>query len=184
MTSRLRFKQPVSVLVVVHTPALRILLLERVSPPGFWQSVTGSLEAGETPAQAALREVAEETGIIVAPGQLDDWQRSNRFEIRPEWRHRYDPTVTHNVEHVFSLWVADDQTIRLAPDEHRASLWLPLDQAAKKVFSWTNRDAILQLRARLSDQPPNADGEVHSRDDPSDVAPEPKPSSDFRQSGQ
>lgn len=184
MTPTVPFKQPVSVLVVVHTPALQILLLERVSPPGFWQSVTGSLEPGETPAQAALRELAEETGIAAATGQLEDWQRSNRFEIRPEWRHRYDPNVTHNVEHVFSLQVADEQPIRLAADEHRALLWLPLDRAAKKVFSWTNRAAILQLRARLAGQRPGADCEVQSRDDKSDVAPEPKPSSDFRQSGQ
>ncbi|MDT3670704.1 MAG: dihydroneopterin triphosphate diphosphatase [Aromatoleum sp.] len=184
MTRTLPFKQPVSILVVVHTLTLRILLLERVSPPGFWQSVTGSLEAGETPAQAALREVAEETGIVVAPGQLDDWHRSNRFEIRPEWRHRYDPAVTHNVEHVFSLQVADDQAVRLAADEHRAMLWLPLDQAAEKVFSWTNRDAILQLGARLSDQRPPPDCEHQSRADPSDIAAEPEPSSNFRQSGQ
>lgn len=182
MTSLLRFKQPVSVLVVVHTAALRILLLERVSPPGFWQSVTGSLEPGETPAQAAQREVAEETGIIVTPGQLDDWQRCNRFEIRPEWRHRYDPTVTHNLEHVFSVQVAEDQAIRLAADEHRALLWLPLEQAAEKVFSWTNRAAILQLRTRLSGQRPGCD--VQSPADPPNGAPDPKPSSDFRQSGQ
>ena len=184
MTRARPFKQPVSVLVVVHTRTLRFLLLERVSPPGFWQSVTGSLEAGETPAQAALREVAEETGIVVAPGQLDDWRRSNRFEIRPEWRHRYDPTVTHNVEHVFSLQVADDQAVRLAADEHRALLWLPLDQAAEKVFSWTNRDAILQLRARLSAQGPTTDCELQPRADSSGVAAESDPSSDFRQSGQ
>ncbi|WP_332671521.1 dihydroneopterin triphosphate diphosphatase [Aromatoleum sp.] len=184
MTSPLRFKQPVSVLVVVHTPALQILLLERVSPPGFWQSVTGSLEPGETPAQAALREVAEETGVVAAPRQLDDWQRCNRFEIRPEWRHRYDPAVTHNVEHVFSLQVADGQATRLAEDEHRALLWLPLDQAAEKVFSWTNRAAILQLQARLSGQRPTADRAVQSREDSPDVAADATPSSDFRQSGQ
>lgn len=146
------FKQPVSVLVVVHTPALRILLLERIFPPEFWQSVTGSLEAGETPVQAALREVAEETGIVAAPEQLDDWGQTNRFEIRPEWRVRYDPAVTHNTEHVFSLCVGDGAAVRLAPDEHRALLWLPPDEAAEKVFSWTNRDAILQLAARHSNR--------------------------------
>jgi len=180
MTSPPRFKQPVSVLVVVHTAALQILLLERVSPPGFWQSVTGSLEPGETPAQAALREVAEETGVVPSPGQLDDWQRCNRFAIRPEWRHRYDPTVTHNIEHVFSLQVADDQPIRLAADEHRALLWLPLEQAAEKVFSWTNRAAILQLQARLSGHRPAAGREAQSTEDARDSTA----SNDFRQSGQ
>ena len=184
MTPAISFKQPVSVLVVVHTPALQILLLERVFPPGFWQSITGSLEAGETPAQAALREVAEESGIVATAAQLEDWRLSNRFEIRPEWRHRYDPAVTHNVEHVFSLQVADGQAIRLAADEHRALLWLPLDEAAEKVFSWTNRAAILQLRARLSCHEPTTTRGIQSREDSPEVGADCTPSNDFRQSGQ
>lgn len=142
------FKQPVSVLVVVHTPTLQVLLLERVFPPGFWQSVTGSLEPGETPPQAALRELAEETGIVAPPGGLEDWGQTTRFELRPEWRPRYAPDVTHNTEHVFSLCVDPAQPIRLASDEHCAMVWLPAPQAAQKVFSWTNRDAILLLQAR------------------------------------
>ena len=145
MTHASVFKTPVSVLVVLHTAALQILLLRRVSPPGFWQSVTGSLEAGETPAQAALREIHEETGVEPLPEQLLDWRRTNRFEIRPEWRSRYAPDVTHNIEHVFSMCIPEGHPIRLAPNEHDALMWLPRDAAAAKVFSWTNRDAILQL---------------------------------------
>ncbi|NMF90391.1 dihydroneopterin triphosphate diphosphatase [Aromatoleum petrolei] len=139
------YKLPVSVLVVVHTAALDVLLLQRVSPPGFWQSVTGSLEPGESPAEAALREICEETGIAARPQDLVDWRRCNRFAIREEWRHRYAPEVSHNLEHVFSLCVPDGQPVTLAPDEHDATFWLPHDAAAAKVFSWTNRDAILQL---------------------------------------
>lgn len=139
------YKLPVSVLVVVHTAAFDILLLRRVSPAGFWQSITGSLEPGESPAEAALREIHEETGISARPQHLVDWRHSNRFAIRDEWRHRYAPDVSHNTEHVFSLCVPDGQLVTLAPDEHNAALWLPRDAAATKVFSWTNRDAILQL---------------------------------------
>jgi len=145
VTRTSEFKQPVSVLVVLHTAALQILLLRRVSPTGFWQSVTGSLEGGETPVQAALREIHEETGIDAPPARLLDWHRCNRFEIRAEWRKRYAPDVTHNVEHVFSLCIPAEQSILLAPDEHDALIWLSHDEAAEKVFSWTNRDAILQL---------------------------------------
>lgn len=145
MSRAAHFKLPISVLVVIHTPAREILLLERVHPPGFWQSVTGSLEAGESPSQAALREVGEETGLFASTTALRDWQQTNRFEIRPEWRHRYAPGTTHNTEHVFSLCVPAACPIRLARDEHARYLWLPQREAADMASSWTNRDAILRL---------------------------------------
>ena len=145
MTAPVRFKLPVSVLVVVHTAAPEFLLLERISPAGFWQSVTGSLEPGETPREAALRELEEETGLADDCGQLVDWRHCNRFEIHPDWRGRYAPDVTHNTEHVFSLCLPAARPVRLAAAEHRAQAWLPPAAAAAKVFSWTNRDAILHL---------------------------------------
>ena len=57
------YKIPVSVLVVIHTPDMQVLLLERADHPGYWQSVTGSQNQGETLVQTAVREVAEETGL-------------------------------------------------------------------------------------------------------------------------
>jgi dATP pyrophosphohydrolase len=138
-------KDPVSVLVLIHTPALEILLLERASRPGFWQSVTGSREGPESLAATAQREVHEETGIDVGAGQLVDWRLSNRYEIFPEWRHRYGPGVTENVEHVFSLCLPEPTPVTLSPSEHLASRWLPWRQAAAACFSWSNRDAILML---------------------------------------
>jgi dATP pyrophosphohydrolase len=138
-------KQPVSVLVVIHTPQLEILLLERAAHPGYWQSVTGSREGDEPPQETALREVAEETGFTADSGRLTDWHVSNTFEIFAEWRHRYPPGVTHNTEHVFSLEIPRKIMPRTAPDEHRAAIWLPWQQAARRCFSWTNRDAILLL---------------------------------------
>lgn len=141
------YKRPVSVLVVIHTPDRQILLLERASHPGYWQSVTGSQEADETLAETARREVREETGIdLEAEGlTLRDWQRTNTFEIFLEWRHRYAPGVTHNTEHVFSLELPATRPVTLAPGEHLDYCWLPWPAAAQKVFSWSNRDAILQL---------------------------------------
>lgn len=141
-----RYKKPLSVLVVIHTPALDVLLLERAAHPGYWQSVTGSVEDGESLLQTALREVSEETGIAAPPDALIDWQKSVVFELFPEWRHRYAPGVTHNTEHRFSLQVAANTPVRLSQREHRSYRWLPQQAAAEAVFSWSNRDAILELR--------------------------------------
>ena len=138
-------KRPVSVLVVIHTPALDVLLLERASHPGFWQSVTGSQEDGETLPDTAAREVLEETGIAAPAAAFEDWRLSNRFEIFAEWRHRYGPGVAHNTEHVFSLGVAAATPVTIAAAEHLAWRWLPWRKAAAECFSWSNRDAILML---------------------------------------
>ena len=147
------YKKPVSVLVLIHSPDLQILLLERAAHPGYWQSVTGSQEYGEALIDTAVREVAEETGIVVAIERIVDWQQTNTYEIFPEWRHRYAPGVTHNTEHVFSLEVSRDTPVRIAPGEHRDHCWLPLDEAAAKVFSWSNREAILALPLRRNGSP-------------------------------
>ena len=139
-------KLPVSVLVVVHTVALDVLLLERAARAGYWQSVTGSLDHLDEPlAGAAAREVLEETGIAAANGALSAWNVANTFEIYARWRHRFAPGVTHNTEHVFGLRLERQQPVRLAPDEHVAFAWLPWREAAARCFSWTNRDAILML---------------------------------------
>jgi dATP pyrophosphohydrolase len=138
-------KKPVSVLVVIHDPELNILLLERAAHPGYWQSVTGSREGDESLIETARREIAEETGIACAAGDLRDWRLSNRFEIFAEWRDRYPEGVTHNVEHVFSLRVPAGTHVAPAPGEHRAVRWLTWRAAAEACFSWTNRDAILML---------------------------------------
>jgi len=139
-------KIPVSVLVVIHTAALDVLLLERAQRPGYWQSVTGSLETPDEPLEhAARRELREETGLAVDQGRLRRWNLVNTFEIYGHWRHRFAPGTTHNTEHVFSFALAERLPVTLAPDEHRASLWLPWRAAAEKCFSWSNRDAILLL---------------------------------------
>jgi len=142
-------KQPVSVLVVIYTPALDILLLERAAHPGFWQSVTGSREDDERLIDTARREVDEETGIDTRLHRLADWHLTNQFEIFAEWRHRYAPGITHNLEHVFGLLVPHRLAITPAPDEHRDWLWMPWQAAAERCFSWSNRDAILGLPHRL-----------------------------------
>jgi dihydroneopterin triphosphate diphosphatase len=142
------YKIPVSTLVVIYTPQLDVLLLERADHPGFWQSVTGSQDEGEALAQTAAREVAEETGIEASRNELADWNLQNVFEIYPVWRGRYAPGVTHNTEHVFGLRVPGRIAVRVEPREHLAAEWVPWREAADRVFSWSNRKAILMLPER------------------------------------
>jgi len=146
------YKIPESVLVVIHTAALDVLLIERADRPGYWQSVTGSLDTPDEPLPAtAARELFEETGIV-ADGVsivLRDWQLANVYTIYPVWRHRYAPGVTENTEHVFSVQVPRDAVITLSPREHLNHMWLPYLDAADKCFSSSNAEAILQLPQQI-----------------------------------
>lgn len=144
------YKQPISVLVVIHTPDLHILLLERVDYPGHWQSVTGSREKDESLAATACREVQEETGLLVDQNALRDWHYSSDFEIYPRWRQRYAPGVTMNTEHVFSVQLPEICAIQCAEREHLSYRWVAHEQAAQMVFSPSNAEAILRLPSMLA----------------------------------
>jgi dihydroneopterin triphosphate diphosphatase len=139
------FKKPISSLVLIYTEDFKVLLMERADKKAFWQSVTGSLEANETPSEAAAREVFEETGINTNLYSLEDWHLSHVYEIYLHWRYRYAPDVTHNTEHIFGLKVPAAIPIKLSADEHVQYLWLDWKEAMDKVFSWTNVEAIKKL---------------------------------------
>lgn len=135
-----RYKRPESVLVVVYTRAGEVLMLRRREPPGFWQSVTGSLRWDEAPAEAARRELEEETGLD--PSGLEDCGRSNRYPIVPPWRRRYAPEAGENLEHVFRLGLEQACEIALNPREHVEYAWLTKAEAVRRAGSYTNREAI------------------------------------------
>lgn len=137
-------KRPESVLVVVTTRQGEVLMLRRTRPADFWQSVTGSLEWGESPVGAARRELYEETGIMAGDG-LIDLRHSVTFPILPAWRSRYAPSARVNREHWFALTLPYRRQPRLHLDEHTEYRWLPHAQAARLASSWTNRDAIRWL---------------------------------------
>jgi dihydroneopterin triphosphate diphosphatase len=143
------YKIPRSVLVVIHTPDLQVLMMERAGWTDFWQSVTGSVASETEPLRdTAVREVKEETGLDALRHGLRDWGVENRFEIFRKHQSRYAPGVTHNTEHVFSLEVPASVAVTLDPTEHLSYKWLPWREAAAITISWSNRDAILALPQR------------------------------------
>jgi len=143
------YKQPISALIVIYTSALEVLLLERADCSGYWQSVTGSRDGDETLRETAIREVGEETGLDATHYALNDWQLENVYEIYQQWLHRYPPGTAQNTEHVFGLQLPQPVPVQLAPREHLSYQWLPWSAAADKVFSPSNRAAILQLPERI-----------------------------------
>ena len=135
------YKRPESVLVVIYTVTGEVLLLERRQPAGYWQSVTGSLEWGESAQAAALREVREETGLDVSD-VLVDCGYANRFEIIPAWRTRYAPDIQTNTEYVFRAECPHKPAVGINPAEHSRYQWLSRREALRRVSSGTNREAI------------------------------------------
>ena len=137
-------RRPESVLVVVCSDDGNALLLRRCRPFDFWQSVTGSLQDGETHAEAARRELLEETGMV-ADERLEYSGVSRQFAIDPRWRHRFAPGVVENVEFEWHYRVPRATDIELERDEHSSYRWLPVEEASRAVWSWTNRDALWNL---------------------------------------
>ena len=106
---------------------LEVLALRRGKSgrcPGSWETVHGTIESGETPVQASLRELHEETGL--APQKLYNLSRTEAF-----YQHRTDELA---LIPVFVAFVAPDAPVRLS-DEHDRSEWLRLPDAARR-FAW------------------------------------------------
>jgi dATP pyrophosphohydrolase len=144
-------KIPISVLVVIYTASNEVLLLERKDHPGYWQSVTGSLDALDEPLiEAAARELFEETGIdvsMLSPNTLQSMNQQIHYEIYPQWRHRYAEGVTENTEHWFKVQLPHRMPVTLSPREHTAYQWQPIEVAASLCFSPSNKQAILKLNS-------------------------------------
>ena len=135
-----KYKRPESVLIVIYSLTGYVLMMQRVFPEDFWQSVTGSLEWDEQPTEAAIRELREETGL--AADGLIDCDYSQEFEIYSIWRERYPPGVRRNREHVFLLPLKDCTDIQFDPREHSEFRWVTRDEAIQMATSYTNSEAI------------------------------------------
>ena len=135
-------------LVVVFADDAQVLLLRRCQPFDFWQSVTGSLKDDETHADAAARELQEETGFT-DEGELRFSDVSRHFEIDPHWRNRFSPRVVENEEFEWRYRLPAVRDIVLSKEEHSEYQWLHVDAAINTVWSWTNREALEQLKVDL-----------------------------------
>jgi dATP pyrophosphohydrolase len=142
------YRRPESVLVVMFTDDGDVALLKRRQPFEFWQSVTGSLKYGESHADAAKRELREETGLT-DEGDLIFTGTSRQFTIDSRWQSRFGPGVVENVEYEYHYRMQNRAEIALSEDEHSDLEWLPLDEAAGRVWSWTNKQALEQLKVIL-----------------------------------
>ncbi len=138
-----QYRRPESVLIVIHTAGGEFLLLERRKPAGFWQSVTASLEWGETADHAARREVIEETGIT--QGFLMNLQWTHVYEILPAFGKKYAPGITRNLDHAFALKLPERMPVTLSVTEHVRFRWASGDEAVATASSSTDRAVIQRL---------------------------------------
>lgn len=139
------FKRPESVLVVLYDQHQRVLVLQRQDDPSFWQSVTGTIEEGESPIDTAYREVEEELGLALNRdiGAIKDCQQTFHYEIRPQWRHRYPPGTKINTEYAFCTCIDAASTLVLS--EHLQYEWLSKEEALARLWSASNREAVRQF---------------------------------------
>ena len=139
----MQYKNNQSVLVVIYAKDTnRVLMLQRQDDPDFWQSVTGTIESGETPKNTAVRELWEEVRLEISENStaLFDCKESIEFEIFPHFRYKYAPNVTHCREHWFLL--AMEQEFEPVLSEHLAYQWVSPEQAIQMTKSSNNAEAI------------------------------------------
>jgi len=125
--SELREAEPPAktVSVAVTRDDGKVLALRRVPERGgFWQIVTGRVEAGEDVRAAAAREVREETGLSLEVRPLD-------YVHAFAWGEAAPPKVAR--ETAFAARAPPDAAIRLAPSEHDAFEWVTLEAFEARV---------------------------------------------------
>ena len=131
---------------------IQYLLLKTIPRRGgFWQSITGGLEEGETKIEALKREVREETGIQNIIKIIED---VHYYEFPDpdliEYFERHGHECTHVKEYVFGVEVSSDEKVVLDGKEHSEFKWCGF-QEALRLMKWKgNEDALKKLDRILS----------------------------------
>jgi dATP pyrophosphohydrolase len=112
----------------------QILALQRAATgtrcPNSWETVAGSIEPGERPEDAAVRELFEETGLAA--------ERLYSITVQPFYIHRMG---TVQLAVVFAAFVPERGEVTLSA-EHQASEWLPVDEARRRLAWPRERESI------------------------------------------
>jgi dATP pyrophosphohydrolase len=115
-------------------PEIECLVLRRAAGgrcPGSWETVHGHIEAGETPAEAAARELLEETGL--APERLYNLSRVETF-----YQHRLDEVA---LVPVFAAFVPREAAVTTGGEHYRFEWLPPVD--ARGRFAWPRESRAL-----------------------------------------
>lgn len=140
-------RAPFQVLILPfqQTPKGLLVAVCHRSDRDAWQFVSGGGEDTETPMQAALRELWEETGHRAEKLYPLDSVASIRADIyhQPQW----DERILVVPEHCFAVPMQPEE-IQLS-HEHNAVVWLSPDEAAPRLTYDSNRTALYELCARL-----------------------------------
>ena len=118
---------------IYHPEEREILLLkveaEKVS---FWQPITGGIESGESPEEACLREIKEETGLLL--------HRSNLTSLG-DFMVKIDENLT--IHKNLFLVLTEQKEIQLS-DEHVGAQWVALDKVSSQLY-WPSNQATFEI---------------------------------------
>ena len=118
---------------IYHPEDGEILLLkveaEKVS---FWQPITGGIESGESPEEACLREIKEETGLLLDCSNLTGL---GNFTVK------IDENLT--IHKNLFLVLTEQKAIQIS-DEHVGAQWVALDKVSSQLY-WPSNQATFEI---------------------------------------